>query len=116
MDEGWAHTLLATTRASLGDRQVVMTGEIVALDPAANGSNRDEHDPESATIAFERVQPVTLMARGHDQRHDVDWALARLAAHAYGRCEPINDQRLQALPTAPFCVRCVAAVWLKDHI
>lgn len=72
----------------------------------------DEHDPEGATIAYERRM---LDALTHDMRErvaEVDAALDRLAGGTYGVCArchvPIPADRLAALPTARTCVTCAA--------
>jgi RNA polymerase-binding transcription factor DksA len=80
---------------------------------AVAGSNiDDEHDPEGSTVAFEREQYAAMRAQAQQHLADVDAALARLAAGAYGRCErcgePIADARLDALPAARRCITCAA--------
>ncbi len=77
---------------------------------AARGANvDDEHDPEGATIAFERAQLEALAADTRRRLDEVDAALARLAAGTYGLCEvggePLDEARLDARPTARTCVR-----------
>ncbi|WP_051707024.1 TraR/DksA family transcriptional regulator [Nocardioides aequoreus] len=68
----------------------------------------DEHDPEGATIAYERSQLGALRAQARARLAEVDAALERLAAGRYGRCEvcgePIPPARLVARPTARTCV------------
>lgn len=78
---------------------------------ASRDSNADdEHDPEGATIAFERAQVETLMRDAADRLADVDAALERLEEGRYGRCErcggPIAAGRLEARPTARLCIAC----------
>nr|WP_284252552.1 TraR/DksA C4-type zinc finger protein [Litorihabitans aurantiacus] len=77
---------------------------------AAQGANTDdEHDPEGATIAFEREQLRALAARARAQLAEIDVALARVAAGTYGRCEVCGEAvgagRLEARPTASRCIR-----------
>jgi DnaK suppressor protein len=84
--------------------------EVVA---ASVGSNADdEHDPEGATIAFERQQVLALLAQAQATVERVEAAQAREAAGTYGRCErcgePIGAARLDALPAAARCVACAA--------
>ena len=84
--------------------------EVVA---ASVGSNADdEHDPEGATIAFERQQVLALLAQARATVERVEAAQAREAAGTYGRCErcgePIGAARLDALPAAARCVACAA--------
>jgi RNA polymerase-binding transcription factor DksA len=70
----------------------------------------DEHDPEGATIAFERSQVETLVRSLEEHLAEIDAAVARVAAGSYGTCErchgPIPDARLEARPTARTCVAC----------
>ena len=82
--------------------------EIVAASRDSNAD--DEHDPEGATIAFERSQVAALVSQGRDQLKEIDAAVARVAAGTYGVCErcgqPISDERLAARPVARTCIRC----------
>ena len=78
---------------------------------ATEGSNvDDEHDPEGATIAFERSQLSAALERAAAEVAEVDRALDRLAAATYGRCEVCGAEipagRLAARPTATRCVTC----------
>jgi DnaK suppressor protein len=70
----------------------------------------DEHDPEGATIAFERSQVSALVAQARHRLTELDAALARLDAGSYGVCErcgrPIAPARLEARPEARTCVAC----------
>jgi DnaK suppressor protein len=82
--------------------------EIVA---AAAGSNADdEHDPEGATIAFERARIAALLTDAQAALGDLDAAVARLSAGTYGSCErcgePIAPERLVARPATRTCVGC----------
>ena len=79
---------------------------------ASRSSNADdEHDPEGATIAFERAQLDRPPGGGHSLA-DLDVALARHAAGAYGICEacgqPIPPERLAVRPAARLCVACAS--------
>ena len=78
---------------------------------ASRASNADdEHDPEGATIAFERQQVAALLAQARQRLADVDDALARAATGDYGTCEscgrPIAPERLAARPAARTCIDC----------
>ena len=81
---------------------------IVAASADANAD--DEHDPEGATIAFERAQLDALLGQARDHLTDLDLALARIAAGAYATCEncggPISPDRLEARPVARTCIDC----------
>ena len=82
--------------------------EVVAASQASNAD--DEHDPEGATIAFERQQVVALLEQAQRRLADVDAALARREAGDYGRCETcgrsIGAERLAARPAARTCIDC----------
>ena len=84
--------------------------EIVAASRDSNAD--DEHDPEGATIAFERQQVVALVAQLERSRADILRALELRKAGEYGRCEtcggPIGDARLEARPTARTCIGCAS--------
>ncbi len=81
---------------------------------ASRDSNADdEHDPEGATIAFERSQIRALIGQAEHQVREIDAALRRLDAGTYGTCElcgtGIGDERLEARPTARVCMVCAAS-------
>ncbi len=80
---------------------------------ASEGSNADdEHDPEGATIAFERAQVDALAEQAARRVAEAEAALGRLDAGTYGTCQrcgrPVPEARLEARPTAPLCVECAA--------
>lgn len=72
----------------------------------------DEHDPEGATIAFERSQVDALLRQAQRRLAELEAALARLDAGDYGRCErcgrAIDPARLDARPEARTCIPCAA--------
>jgi DnaK suppressor protein len=82
--------------------------EVVAASRASNAD--DEHDPEGATLAFERQQVVALLEQAQQRLADVEAALARRDAGNYGICEscgrPIGAERLAARPSARTCIDC----------
>jgi DnaK suppressor protein len=82
--------------------------EVVAASRSSNAD--DEHDPEGATIAFERQQVAALLDQVRRRLADVDEALARAEAGDYGRCtdcgQPIAAERLAARPQARTCISC----------
>jgi DnaK suppressor protein len=70
----------------------------------------DEHDPEGATIAYERALVISLLdsARAaHAQLVAADDGLDRDSPATCVRCgSPIALERLLALPGTTSCVRC----------
>ena len=106
-----ARAALEQDRARTRQRLAALTGDYADIVAASLDSNADdEHDPEGATIAYERSQLGALIEQ--TQRHvaDVRAALARVAEGRYGTCErcgrPIPAERLEARPTARTCVGC----------
>jgi len=82
--------------------------EVVAASKASNAD--DEHDPEGATIAFERQQVVALLDQARRRLADVEAAVRNVEAGIYGICEtcgrPIAAARLAARPAARTCIDC----------
>jgi DnaK suppressor protein len=88
-----------------------LASDLAALFAASEGSNADdEHDPEGATIGFERAQLTALLNAARHRIAEVDDALRRLDEGSYGTCEqcgaPIPAARLAARPFARRCVAC----------
>jgi len=93
---------LARTQARL----TALTGDHSAIVEASVGSNADdEHDPEGATIAFERSQVESLVRQALAHVVEVEAALARVDDATYGACEACGRQipraRLEARPVRP---------------
>ncbi|MBC7291464.1 MAG: TraR/DksA C4-type zinc finger protein [Actinotalea sp.] len=102
---------LAERRVAAAQRLAALTGRFDEVVAASLGANLDdEHDPEGATIAFERAQIDALARQAAAELAEVDAAQARLADGTYGTCErcaqPIPVGRLEARPTARTCVGC----------
>lgn len=111
MDGDGVRERLARLRIETARQLTSLGADLDAVASAAEGSNLDdEHDPEGATIAFEREQLATLREQTQRRLVDLDDALARVDAGTYGRCEtcgrPIGEARLEALPATRLCVRC----------
>jgi RNA polymerase-binding transcription factor DksA len=105
--------LLLAERAGALWRVAALEREFAQLAEAASaGGTDDEHDPEGATLAFERQHTAALLEQARAQVAAVDAALERLAAGRYGVCDrcgqPIGEDRLAARPAALTCVRCAA--------
>ncbi|MFD1722689.1 TraR/DksA family transcriptional regulator [Amnibacterium endophyticum] len=75
----------------------------------ADANSDDEHDPEGATLAFERSQADAIRAAALRRLDDAEQAMRRLDSGEYGRCavcgEPIPEGRLEARPLTDRCVR-----------
>jgi RNA polymerase-binding transcription factor DksA len=108
-----ASEALGADRARTGQRIAALTREFDGIvESAALGNTDDEHDPEGATIAFERAQIASLLDQARGHLADLDQAIRRIEAGTYGRCEncgqPIIAERLAARPSARTCMACAA--------
>ena len=105
---------LAAERQETVDRIAAVGREFDGIvESSAGVATDDEHDPEGATIAFERAQLAALLDQGRRHLAELDDAQARLRQGRYGRCErcgqPIAAGRLAARPAARTCIACAAA-------
>jgi len=85
--------------------QVMAAFTLVATD--------DEHDPEGATIAFDRAQLTAVLDQARRRVAELDDALGRVSDGTYGTCtqcgEPIAVERLAARPAASTCIACASS-------
>lgn len=77
---------------------------------SADAVRDDEHDPEGATIAFERAQVAALLADARAHLAALQRAAQQLDETDAGCCDrcgaPIGYERLLARPTATACIDC----------
>lgn len=90
-----------------------LTQGIDEVSAAREGDNSDdEHDPEGATLAFERSQAATLLEQTEDRLGAIAEALTRLDEGTFGICadcgRPIAEARLEIRPYAAKCVDCAS--------
>ncbi|WP_253943888.1 TraR/DksA family transcriptional regulator [Nocardioides marmotae] len=110
-DHAEAEERLRAEHALVSRRLVALRGDYTGMVEASRDTNADdEHDPEGATIAFERSQLDTLVQQAVRRLAEIEAALDRLAAGTYGVCErcgrPIPAERLEVRPEARRCVAC----------
>ncbi|HEU5038908.1 MAG TPA: TraR/DksA C4-type zinc finger protein [Nocardioides sp.] len=103
--------LLEEERRRTTARLAALRGDYRGFVEASKDTNADdEHDPEGATIAFERSQVGALVRQAEEHLAAVDAALARVEEGTYGTCavcgRPIPTERLEVRPTATTCVAC----------
>jgi RNA polymerase-binding transcription factor len=105
---------LEAKRQEMFRRLASLTDNFNAVVAASRDTNADdEHDPEGATIAFERSQVGALIREAELRIAEIDAAVKRLDAGTYGTCEgcgrPIGRGRLRARPAAHTCIKCAVA-------
>ncbi|RUS48414.1 TraR/DksA C4-type zinc finger protein [Cohnella sp. AR92] len=71
-------------------------------------SSNDNHPADAGTEMFERGKDIALLENEAFRLDRIDAALRRMETGEYGRCAAcgrfIPDERLEAMPTAIFCV------------
>jgi DnaK suppressor protein len=108
--EGQRAALLAE-RDLVQRRLAGLSRDFASSVEAARAANADdEHDPEGATLAFERQHVAALIDQARQQLSAVDEALGRLDSGSYGICvrcgRVIAPERLEARPAASTCISC----------
>jgi DnaK suppressor protein len=103
--------LLLTERARTQARIQALERDFADIAEAASSAGTDdEHDPEGATLAFEREHAAALLSQARERLTAVDAALDRIERGDYGTCQrcgqPIGEARLAARPTATTCISC----------
>jgi DnaK suppressor protein len=105
--------LLIADRAATEARIVSLERDWTGIvESSAMTGTDDEHDPEGATIAFERAQIETLIEQARAHLEEIDDALERVRTGDYGICEgcgqPIAAGRLEARPFSTTCITCAS--------
>jgi DnaK suppressor protein len=104
-------TLLEERRQRALQRRLALQGDFDDIvERSSDASRDDEHDPEGATIAFERAQIAALLSAVEHELIDVDRAVERVRSGIHDRCDScggeIPAERLRARPTTRTCVHC----------
>jgi RNA polymerase-binding transcription factor DksA len=104
---------LATVRRRTAEQIAYLERSLADIIEAAQlTSTDDEHDPEGATIAYERAQVSALLSQARSDLVALDAAAERVENGTITTCaecgSPIAMERLLALPTVRACMRCAA--------
>ncbi len=105
-------------RGYLLEEQTNLRQQILNLGESAQEFNvgSGNHMAEDATAAFDQAAAVSLRREHEVVLRQVERALARMAAGAYGLCErcrqEIDFARLKAIPHAALCMNCQRAAEL----
>lgn len=111
MDPARARRLLEAER-DLAERTLAtgrrFRAEETDGDVFAEMSSADQHQADAASETYQQELDATIVAMESDRLAEIDDALLRLASGTYGACETcavaIPDDRLEAEPSARFCV------------
>src|SRR3712207_1818971 len=106
---GGVSASLRAVRARAAAQVAALEAQFASLVAASEDSNADdEHDPEGATIGFERAQLTAVLDAARERLRELDLALARAGSDAYGVCErcgsAIGDERRAPLPATRLCI------------
>jgi RNA polymerase-binding transcription factor DksA len=78
----------------------------------ADVATDDEHDPEGATIAYERSRLQASIDQTETHLSEITFALERLDSGRYGTCATcgglIAPDRLRARPVVRTCIACAS--------
>ncbi len=100
--------LLAAIERARSDLRALTRDFDTIVEASAQSNADDEHDPEGATIAFERAQVSSLIERALAGEAAAAQAIDRWESGAYGHCEicgnPISYERLLARPATTRCI------------
>jgi RNA polymerase-binding transcription factor DksA len=108
------HSVLAVVEAAQERtaRQIASLEAVVAaiVEGSELTSTDDEHDPEGATIAYERAQATALLRQAHADSDALAVTRQQLEQGQHVICSicgrDIDLQRVAALPTTTCCIRC----------
>ncbi|MDQ6796654.1 MAG: TraR/DksA C4-type zinc finger protein [Actinomycetota bacterium] len=103
--------LLDSERTDTSHRLAGLVRQLDAIvESCALSVSDDEHDPEGATLGFERAQVTALVGQARQHLDAIDKALERLGTGTYGVCETcgrlIGVERLRVHVVARACVTC----------
>lgn len=91
-------------------RQLQEMGADPDQENTVDGLDFDFGFADSAQSTAERNKVLAVIERLRENLHDVDIALGKIDKGTFGVCErcgePINPERLEAIPYARLCVKC----------
>lgn len=100
--------LLALRERVLGAAHDIVEGDVE--DGELSSAAGDQHIADHASEMVDREVDVSLEENAEQIVYEIDRAVARIDAGAYGHCErcgqEIPEERLEAVPYATLCVTC----------
>jgi RNA polymerase-binding transcription factor DksA len=113
MDAADIRAALERDRAATREQGLQLRRDLDEVFAAAmDVATDDEHDPEGATIAYERSRMQALLDQTDERLGEIELALDRLDSGTYGVCEQcgrgIGSDRLEARPDVRTCIACAS--------
>jgi DnaK suppressor protein len=104
-------TLLTSLRATLEEERDQLRRQLTELGP--DGGVFDENFADSGEVAAQQGEAMTLAGSLQEQLEEVELALRKMDEGRYGICErcgnEITEARLEAIPTARYCIDCASS-------
>lgn len=109
-------------RQRLDDERRRLTGTLEAMEADAQGqkdslselSTYDQHPGDIGTETFEREKDDSIIESVRAALDDISHAMTKIDKGTYGQCErchqPIDEDRLEQVPAARFCIEHQAEV------
>ena len=102
-------TIDPTVRAALIGERERLVAQISALEPGHGASaDFDDNFADSGQVAAEQGENKLLASQLRGELEEIERTLAKIEDGTYGLCEtcgePIPPARLEAVPTARFCI------------
>ena len=110
---------LLDLRDELVDAMSGMTRDTIRNAPeGSEASGSGQHQGDAGSDAYDRDFALSVLAKEQDALYEIEQALRRIQAGAYGICEissrKIPQARLEAIPFARLTVECQAQ-WEKEY-
>jgi RNA polymerase-binding transcription factor DksA len=113
-DESVARVRLEAERSRMAGLIVGLEREGLDRESEADSigavASSSQHEADVGSETFERERDLSLLAEFRDELSEIQPALARVAHGSYGACmgchEPIDSDRLEAVPATRYCKAC----------
>jgi DnaK suppressor protein len=96
-------------RAALEEERDLLRSKVHELDAKEDDLSYDHNFADSAQVAAERGENKALYDQLRRDLDDIEKALERMDAGAYGTCEVCGDtigpDRLEVMPATRFCIQ-----------
>lgn len=105
-------------RAALEQERLQLTQKLAELGAGEESSLiYDSNFADSSQVTAEKGEVEAISAPLRDALGEVEYSLSRLQRGEYGVCErchePISESRLEAVPTAKYCITCASRSGMK---
>jgi DnaK suppressor protein len=113
--------MLLVLRARLRGDVLTLADAALSKSNSANGtgSSVPSHIADLGSDTFEQDNTILLMNNEGETLSQIEGALERIEAGAYGQClecsGKIPKMRLKAIPYTPYCVKCASEIQSANY-